>query len=82
MEIEGTIVNRNNRAKEQVLYKVIAEKNAEIVRWKSTCEEIEEINQLYIDKINELKVELRTLKSKEYRRAVRRKKQKVGEISE
>lgn len=77
MEIEGTIVNRNNRAKEQVLYKVIAEREAVITVLRDDAiirkAHIESLEQT----ITELRNELRTLKSKEYRRTVRRKKAKV-----
>ena len=77
MEFEGELVNRNNRAKEQVLYKVIAEKDAEIVRWKSTVDGLNAALEVQFSKIESLTTDLRALKSKEYRRTVRRKKAKV-----
>ena len=75
MEIEGTIVNRNNRAKEQTLYKVIAEKDAEIVQLRNRIKLSGEEYCCLWEDFEKLKLELRALKSKEYRRSVRRKKQ-------
>jgi len=82
MEFKGTIINRNNRAKEQVLYKVIAEKDREIESLKFSLRANIDLVGIKDDIINDLKAELRALKSKEYRRSVRRKKQKVGEVAE
>ena len=83
MEIEGTIVNRNNRAKEQILYKVIAERDAEIMKWISTSEGLSAAIEVQKVEIEVLRAELRALKSKEYRRMVRRKKSKqVDEVEE
>lgn len=76
IEIEGTPVNRNNRAKEQVLYKVIAEREVEIAKWKSTCEGLNAAILVQAETIETLRTDLRALKSKEYRRSVRRKKQR------
>jgi hypothetical protein len=81
MEFEGTIVNRNNRAKEMVLYKVIAEKDAEIERLKEDLrrdnERWEVCCKQYKEELDAATLQLRALKSKEYRRTVRRKKAKV-----
>jgi len=79
MEIEGTLVNRNNRAKEQVLYKVIAEREAEIERLKGVIGKLHIEIAILTSSGQGLAQELRTLKSKEYRRSVRRKKAK-GEV--
>ena len=82
MEFEGTIVNRNNRAKEQVLYKVIAEKDAEIARLNAEIKDLRDGAWIISNELEAAKADYRALKSKEYRRAVRRKKQKVGDVGE
>jgi hypothetical protein len=82
MEFEGTLVNRNNRAKEQVLYKVIAEKEGIITALNAKIKAQDDIATAMITEISELTTQIRALKSKEYRRSVRRKKQKVGEVGE
>ena len=82
MEIEGTIVNRNSRAKEQVLYKVIAEKDAEIARLNAEIKDLRDGAWVISNELEAAKADYRALKSKEYRRSVRRKKQKAGEVSE
>ena len=77
MEFEGTIVNRNNRAKEQVLYKVIAEKELLISVLREELKDRSDTIEARNATIDDLTAQLRTLKSKEYRRTVRRKKAKV-----
>jgi len=82
MEFKGTIVNRNNRAKEQVLYKVIAEKDAEIARLNAEIKDLRDGAWIISNELEAAKADYRALKSKEYRRSVRRKKQKVGDAGE
>ncbi len=74
IEVEGTIVNRNNRSKELLLYKIIAEKDAEIAHLKDLLvlqkNAFEDANR----EKEEIFTSYKALKSKEYRRYVRRQK--------
>jgi hypothetical protein len=46
IEFEGTIINRNSRAKEQTLYKIIAQREAEIIILKDTISVLQTENEV------------------------------------
>lgn len=73
-EIDGRVLQPDYKAKERTLYGVIAQKDAEIARLQQVVFLRESEQRSLANQLADVREELRALKAKERRRAVKRKK--------
>ena len=72
--IEGQPFIPDYRAKEKTLRNIISEREATIASLKETIDLMEGTISLLNEQANDFREEARTLRAKEYRRSIRRKK--------